>query len=364
MARVAQLFDQTGGLHRIDGGQQPARRLRIVEQQDARVVRGVRPDRGGGAVGGKERGAVALRGEGERAVVEGQCGEVDLRAGAGGPADRGEVPGKAEACDIGHGVRAGQDRAGVALRRRHHMQHPHHVAPIGFAGHFRSEDRAGAQRACEDQRIAWPRAVVADGGAVRQAGQREAERHLGPHGGVPADEIRALHCEDFGGRGEDFGERPRLQRLGHARQDDLRQRRLRTGAHGPDVAERMDHGDTREECGVAGEGAQMIGRDDLPGAPDVEDRGVVAGTGEDVGAGRLGQRRQRLQQRTGGHLGAAAGAHRLGGGIAAERHDGGRFGRGHRRQVGELRHERSVDVVLPAPEERPREGEAALVGER
>ncbi len=145
----------------------------------------------------------------------------------------------------------------------------------------------------------------------------------------------------------------RLQAFGQARQGDLCQCRLRLGAHRPDVAQRVDRGDAGEKPGVFGEGAEVVGGDDLPGGPEVEHRRVVAGAGQDLGPSGCGQVGQRRGQRPVSDLGAAAAAERF----AARQflddagaEQGGQRLRLHRGQVLEAVHESPVDPVLPAPE--------------
>lgn len=105
----------------------------------------------------------------------------------------------------------------------------------------------------------------------------------------------------------------------------------------------------------------MVGGEDLGAQPEVI-RGIIAGAGEDIIAGRGGQARERAAERGAAQFRAAAAAkglwpERLGDALRQIARQGAR----HRGQVMDHRHEARVDAVFPARQsQRPSSGRPHL----
>ena len=183
---------------------------------------------------------------------------------------------------------------------------------------------------------------------------------------MPADQVGARRAEDSGGGRGDLAQGLGLHPRRHARQDHRRERDLRCSAHRPDVAQRVDRGETGQLPGILGEAAQVVGRDHLDARAVGQDGGIVARAAEHVGALGRGQHRQGRLEIVGPDLGPAPAAERLVAQFGADaRGKVPRQGRRlHLRQIVELLHEGAVDPVLPAPEPVPGGAQTRLVGER
>ena len=146
--------------------------------------------------------------------------------------------------------------------------------------------------------------------------------------------------------------RPRLEARRHARQRQRDQRRLRHASRRQHVVERVDRRDPRDEVGVAREGGQRVGAEELGLAADPQRARVSAGPHDHVAPRRRRVRRSRQhpRQRPPPRLRAAAAAERVRRDALRRRLAGG--GRGHDGQLREPAHEAPVDVVLERPEER------------
>ena len=363
---VLQAAQKRGGLARGHGGEEAAGGLRVEEEVGARPRRGFEDAQHRGAVRRREGGGDAGDRQRLRAGQEGDGGQIQPGAGARGGADVGQMAGEAEAGHVGHRAGAAEEARGLALGAEHHLVALGHVAAPRRPAHLGGEEGAGAEGLGQDQRVAGAGAGEGDR-RFRKAGDGEARGHLGAHGGVAADDGRALGGEGLRGGGQHLAQRLGLHRLAHAGQGERGQGGLGRRAHGPDVAHGVDGGDAGEEPGILGEGAQVVGGEDLGAPADAEHRGVVAGQGLHVRARGWRQGFERAGEGAAADLGAAAaaeggGRHRLGdagGGVAGD----GR--RGHRRQIRELLHEAPVDAVLEAPQERAAAGgKARAVGRR
>ena len=230
-------------------------------------------------------------------------------------------------------------------------------------GHLGGKDGAAAQGLGQDQHIAGARAALGQR-AVGQAGDGEADGQFAADGRMPTDDGRPRIGKDAGGGLHDFGQHVLLQFGGKVGQDDLRQRRLRGRAHGPDIAKRMDGGDFRQQAGILGEAAQVVGGQHLPLGAEVEDGRIIAGAVDKISAVRAGEVGDRVAKRPGPDLGPASGAEGLRCHHLRQALD--RFrGHGrlcHGRVIGEFRHELAVDAVLQPPEPGTPAAQAELVG--
>ena len=95
---------------------------------------------------------------------------------------------------------------------------------------------------------------------------------------MTADNLGTFGAKHLRGGRHDLGQ-PALLHFGRqTRKDDRRQNGLRLCAHRPDIAQRMNGCDLGHRPRILGEGAQMIGGNDLPPAlwPG-QDRGIVTG---------------------------------------------------------------------------------------
>ncbi len=153
-------------------------------------------------------------------------------------------------------------------------------------------------------------------------------------------------------RRHDLGQAPGLQRLAHAGQRHRDQNRLRARPHRPDIAQRVQRRDARQERQILRESAQVIGAQHLANPARDDHGGILARAAQGIA-----QHRRR-------DLGTAARAHRPGLDLVGRCP----FARQRRHRHGgqrvELRHEGAVDPVLPAPEQRPGDGDAQLLGHR
>ena len=279
------------------------------------------------------------------------------------------MSGEAEAGDVGHraGVRGEEDR-GLGQRLGHAVQAGGDRLAEDQAGqaghrHLGCKDRAGAKRFGQDQRAAGgcPRLGHR---VLRKAGHGEADRQFRPDAGVATDDIGSGGGEDGTRRRHDLGQHVRVKGGCRAGQGDLCKRRLRGRPHRPDIAERVDRGQRGHPVRVVGEGAQVVGGDDLHARPMRQHCRIVAGSGQHIGAGWGGKGRQRRLQRTRADLRPAPAAQRA----RADRLGEAKWrglgqGRGrHRREIRELRHEPGVNAVLQPPQPAAPGPQAELVG--
>ena len=192
---------------------------------------------------------------------------------------------EAEACDIGHGIGVGGKDFGGVVQWAQHLgvsvgdDFAHQRAGQICVGHFGGKDGAGANGFGQDQNIAGFCACFGDG-AGGQARDGETDGQFGALRGVAADKICPGGGDHLGRACHDLAQGFGLQGGAERRQGDLRKGDLRRGAHGPDVAKRMGRGDFGHQVGVMGEGAQMVGGDDLQACAVRQDGGIIAGAGD------------------------------------------------------------------------------------
>jgi hypothetical protein len=224
-----------------------------------------------------------LRGEVEGACVERDRREVERRAGAGGVEHVEEVAGEAEAGDVGHGVGPGEEAGRGALRAGH----------LGEAG-----GDVGAVRAA--RRISAARIVPEPRGFVRisaSPGRAPASVTAGPSARPvtvkpsvssapvvvwpPTISAPSAAKISLPRQGVPRGSSPEAPATAGGRMI------WASAACGAAPMAQMSPsawigGDAAHEPGVEREGAEVVGGEDLRRAAHLQDRGVVAGAGEDV----------------------------------------------------------------------------------
>ena len=286
------------------------------------------------------------------------------------------MTGQTKAGDIGHGICMGcQQRRGRALWPGHgrkrsgnaftEQQVARHRTRQAGQRHVGGHDGARADRLGQDQHVAGPGPRLGDR-AAGKAGDGEPHAQFRAHGGMAADDIGPGGAEHFGGGLQHLGQRPRLQGGRQAGQGDLRQRDLRRRRHRPDVAQRMGGGDAGHQARVVGEAAQMVGGDDLHPLAMAQLGGIIARPRDHIGPRRTRQHGKARRQPLRSDLGATAAAQRLPGQRLHQRRNcRARQGRGgHRRIIGEPRHELAVDPVLQPPQPAPRQAASPFVTQR
>ena len=172
----------------------------------------------------------------------------------------GQVPGEAEAGDVGAGVHTyGEHRArggGVQGRRLAHGVH--HLSFLDQAPLECRGQHAHAQTLGEHQLVAGARpAVVDDLAGARHAGHRQAVLGLLVIDGVPAGQLGAGFGDLLGAAAQHLGQR--LQ-ANIDRPGDQVHGRQRPGAHGVDVGERVGGRDLPEPVGVVDDGREEVDR--------------------------------------------------------------------------------------------------------
>ena len=295
-----------------------------------------------------------------------QGGNIEGGAAAAGAADRQQVPCKAKSGHIGHGAGAHQALSRAARAGCHVIQRTLHHASIRRAAHICGQNHTRAQRARKDEPVARLRASDADGRAagLHQAGDGKANRQLGALSGVPADDLGPGFGHHVLGRSHDFGQRPRLKRSGHPRQDKAQQRGLRRRAHRPDITQRVQRGDTRHLPRIGDKGAQVICAEYLHPAADPHCARIVAGSDQHILALTGTGGGERCTQRLGPDLGAAAAAdHGMIRQLLRDTFCGvaRQDRRLHHWQIAEILHEVLVDPVLPTPQTRQVQAHRAAI---
>jgi hypothetical protein len=263
---------------------------------------------------------------------------------------------------------ATEDRQRGAIRELHRFQRGVDPSPLarkpGLELLVRGEQGAGADRLGQDQRVAGAHAALgqhAGQALVDQAVDGEAQRQFAALAGVAADQGAAGLVEHGDGTGHHLVHGVLDLGFESRRHGGDGGGRLRLGAHGEDVAQRVVGGDAAEQPGIVDEGAEEIHRVHHRLARRhahhggvirrvQADQHVVALDRVDLG--------QRARQHRGADLGAAAAATHGDGRdglrlfLGGERHRRGRRRRlGHGLELGELAHEAAIDPVLPAPEQ-------------
>ena len=280
------------------------------------------------------------------------------------------MTGEAEAGHIGHGIGvAGQNRRSAGQRPQHFGETggdgfaQHQVGQAGHR-HFGSEHGAGAQGFGQDQRVAGLGAGFGDR-LCGNPGDGETDGQFSTLGGVAADDIGTGLAKHFGSGTHHIGQHPGLQGGRQAGQGDLGERHLRVSPHRPDVAHRVHGGQAGHQARIAGEGAQMVGRQHLDAIVGPQDGGVVTGTGQNLGALWARQGRHHGRQTIGADLGPAAATEGFIAQSLGQANDrmGGQGGLRHRGEVFELGHEPAVDAVFHPPEPTARHAQAPFVGD-
>ena len=189
--------------------------------------------------------------------------------------DRGQQ-GRGRAKRAGHVGIGPHDRL-----TQNHARNPRHH-------HFGRHDRPGSQGFGQDQLITDARPGLGHR-PFGKAGHGEADRQFRADRRMPAHDIGPGGAEHGHGFVHDFGQHPGLHRFGQAGQGDLGEGDLRFRPHGPDIAQGMHGRDPGQKARVVAKGAQMVGGDDLHAILGLQQRGIIAGTRDHIGALGAGQ---------------------------------------------------------------------------
>ena len=192
--------------------------------------------------------------------MDGHVLEPQARADAARVEHLAEVPGEAEAADVGAGVHADllHRGGGRRVQRRRLVGRGAHLVLADDAVLEGAGQHADAQPLRQHERVARLRpAVVDDVGRTREAGHGEPVLRLLVLDRVAAGHLgaRLLHLVEAAA--QDLGEHvvAELRRPGHEVH-----RRQRPGAHGVHVRQRVGRGDRAEQVRVVDDGREEVDR--------------------------------------------------------------------------------------------------------